>query len=319
MYHRVTELDADLWSMAVTPKHFAEHLEVLREYGYPLHLQELINKLVNYQPLQRQIVITFDDGYADNLYNAKPLLEKFDIPATVFVTSSIMERETEFWWDDLETILLRPATLPNFLQFEVQGINYQWELGEAANYSVNNQLQYSDWRFLKEPEENPTRRHTLYRAIYKLLRILPADERQQIINELYIWAGSAPKQRKTHHTLTKEELIMLEKGSLIEIGAHTVTHPYLSEYPVGFQRDEIIHSKAHLEDILNRDINSFAYPYGDYTTETVSLVKDLGFNCACSCEFARVKTNTDLFLLPRIAVEDCDGDFFAKWLLKSAF
>ena len=319
MYHRVAKLDTDIWSMSVTPKHFAEHLEVIREYGYPLHLQELRNKMVNCQPIQRQIVITFDDGYADNLYNAKPLLEKFDIPATVFVTSSVMEQETELWWDDLEKILLLPVTLPNFLQLEVQGKNYQWELGESANYNTNNQMQYNRWRFLKEPEENPTRRHKLYRAIYWLLRNLSANERNQIINDLHIWAGSDPVQRKTHHTLTKEELIMLVEGGLIEIGAHTVTHPFLSEYPLGFQRDEIIHSKVYLEGILNRDINSFAYPYGDYNAETVSLVKALGFNCACSCEFARVKSNSDLFLLPRIAVEDWDGDTFAKWLLKSAF
>jgi peptidoglycan/xylan/chitin deacetylase (PgdA/CDA1 family) len=82
------------------------------------------------------VVITFDDGYADNLHNAKPLLERYDIPATVFVTTGHIGHEREFWGDELDRLLLQPSTLPELLGLSINGSPYQWELGEVAHYTV---------------------------------------------------------------------------------------------------------------------------------------------------------------------------------------
>jgi peptidoglycan/xylan/chitin deacetylase (PgdA/CDA1 family) len=82
-----------------------------------------------------EVVVTFDDGYADNLHHAKPLLERYGIPATVFVTSDYIGQEHEFWGDKLERLLLQPGALPQTLQLQVNGTAYQWSLGEAAYFS----------------------------------------------------------------------------------------------------------------------------------------------------------------------------------------
>jgi peptidoglycan/xylan/chitin deacetylase (PgdA/CDA1 family) len=87
MYHRVTELPNDPYLLAVTPKHFAQQLGVIRRYGVPMRLGQLVEALQDGKVPKRAVVVTFDDGYADNLYNAKPLLELYSIPATVFVTT----------------------------------------------------------------------------------------------------------------------------------------------------------------------------------------------------------------------------------------
>ncbi len=83
MYHRVNTLRPDPWTTRVSPVHFAEHLEVI-------------------QSLPVDVAITFDDGYADNFENARPMLEKFDRRAIVFVTSGVVGSPYEMWWDELE-------------------------------------------------------------------------------------------------------------------------------------------------------------------------------------------------------------------------
>src|SRR5262245_25101756 len=87
LYHRVVDLPSDLHSLQVTPRHFAEHLAVLRQYGRPIRLQQLAAALRQGNLPQRAVIVTFDDGYADNFYNARSVLERHDTPATVFLTT----------------------------------------------------------------------------------------------------------------------------------------------------------------------------------------------------------------------------------------
>src|SRR5262249_6249536 len=90
MYHGVAEVSSAPWSLFATPQHFAEHLEVLRQYARPMRLRRLAQAFGNVSLASRSVVVTFDDGYANNLHNARPLLERYDIPATVFLTTGYL-------------------------------------------------------------------------------------------------------------------------------------------------------------------------------------------------------------------------------------
>ena len=311
MYHRVAELDSDPWSLCVTPRHFAEHLEVLRKYTCPVQLQQLTKAPRTRKRLHRSVVVTFDDGYADNFHNAQPLLELYEIPATVFVTTGGIGNESEFWWDELDKLFLQPGTLPKTLELSVNGRTYQWELGEAAHYTKADVECHSHWS--ASGEDNPSARHSLYRSLYELLHPLP-DKRQKVLDELRVWANVEPRGRPTHRSLSREEVFALNKGRLLEIGAHTVTHPFLSKLPVASQRDEIQQSKDYLEEIIGHSVMSFSYPHGDYTAETIAIIQEAGFVCACSSEVDSVRRRTDPFQLPRVEVQDWDGEKFAQWL-----
>jgi peptidoglycan/xylan/chitin deacetylase (PgdA/CDA1 family) len=109
MYHRVADVAHDPWRLAVTPENFEQHLAVIQERSRPTSLAELAAGLEAGSLPRRSVVVTFDDGYRDNVRVAKPLLERFEVPATVFVVSAYVESDRDFWWDELAELSMRPA------------------------------------------------------------------------------------------------------------------------------------------------------------------------------------------------------------------
>jgi len=315
LYHRVLDLASpDPFLLSVTPQHFAEHLEILCEHGHLMQLQQLAQMLRDGNLPRRAVAITFDDGYANNLYHAKPLLERYNIPATVFVTTGYVGETREFWWDELERLLLQPGTLPETLALTFNGSPCQWQLGDSAHYDEEKYWRHCGWDIR---QDDPGMRQGLYRTLYQLLRPLPDVKRQQVLDELRAWAGAEPVARPTHRALSPEEIIHLAKEGLVEIGAHTVTHPALAELPIAAQRSEIQGSKTRLQEILGCEVSSFAYPYGSqrhYTPETATIVQEAEFGSACSGSSGLVWRGVDRFQLPRVSVRDWDGAAFESRL-----
>jgi peptidoglycan/xylan/chitin deacetylase (PgdA/CDA1 family)/SAM-dependent methyltransferase len=307
MYHRISEPDTDPFALCVTPAHFAEHLGVIRRDAKTLTLTEMADCVRRGRIPDRSIAITFDDGYADNLQNAKPLLQHRGIPATVFVTTGNPGRRREFWWDELQRILLTPGTLPETLELNIQGKPNRWELGAAAQLTDEELKRNRRWR---AEDEAPTRRHFLYLDIWRLLRQVPEADRTCTIEALTVWSGST-EPRETHLPMQPDQIAALADGGLIEIGAHSVTHPSLRDLSAELQRLEITGSKDRLEQILGSKVTSFAYPYGALSAETPALVRGAGFERACTTLPRAVGDDTDCFQLPRVQVDDWDETEFS--------
>ena len=115
--------------------------------------------------------------------------------------------------------------------------------------------------------------------------------------------------------MTEDELRELASGNLVEIGAHTLTHPVLSSLPPDQQEHEIAGSKQRLEALIGKSITSFAYPYGKkihYTRQTMRTVEANGFACACSNFGGLVTRTSNRFALPRFQPMNWNGDQFAE-------
>lgn len=102
LYHRVTLLDHDPHRLAIAPERFAQHLEVIVEHGVPMSLTEMVARAGAGELPPGAVAITFDDGYADNLLNAAPLLVAAGIPAAMFLSTGAIVNQSEFWWDEIE-------------------------------------------------------------------------------------------------------------------------------------------------------------------------------------------------------------------------
>jgi peptidoglycan/xylan/chitin deacetylase (PgdA/CDA1 family) len=293
LYHRVIDLDYDPYALAVPPELFAQQLDYIRRTCVPMRLTDLVEALEQGSLPRRAVAITFDDGYADNYLHAYPLLEAAGIPATFFVAAGQVDAEREFWWDDLERILLRSDGLPDHLRIEVRGREHSWQLGVSG------------------------RRERAYHELSRLLRPLGGKERSEALADLTRWAGVESAGREENRAVTTDELIELGQSALIDIGAHTVTHPVLSALSPEAQATEIVEGRGKLESILGRPISTFAYPYGeiqDFTNETVEIVRGTGLSAACTTVHGSVEPGDDLFRLNRVGVFNWDMDTFYRRL-----
>ncbi|MGB3564446.1 MAG: polysaccharide deacetylase family protein [Thermoanaerobaculia bacterium] len=300
LYHRVAEVHEesdDPFLLSVSPRRFEEHLEILRRTANIMPLGELLTAAREGRLAPRSVALSFDDGYADSLYAAKPLLEAYDAPATVFVVAGCLGGT--FWWDELLDAIVRPPSLPDRLQLTIRDQDYEWRLGGS----------------------NRWRRDRLFRQLYRLLRELDADERRAVLQRLASWCEGRPAAPNHRRPLTDEELVELAAGGLIEAGAHGMTHRPLSGLSETEQHHEIAHSKTALEEALGMPVTSFSYPYGleeDFTAKSVALVERSGFDRACTNVCDVVDHATDPYRLPRFWVRNWDGDRFqrlvSRWL-----
>ena len=314
MYHRVFKASSDPWGLCVSPKHFAEHLEYLRHHYQVLSLQSLVKLLKEGKLPKRAVVITFDDGYADNLYNAKPLLERHEVPATVFVSTGYVDADREFWWDELERTLLLTPVLPPRLHVTLNDTAFEWELGEWARLPLAGEGEHPKWDdpFCDEP--NP--RYRAFQDLHRMLCPLGHKEQESVLEVLKAQAGTNGKVRAGYQAMTSDEVSQLSEGGLVEIGSHTVNHPVLSAQPTNVQRWEMQESKRKLEKILGQVVRTFCYPFGDACETTIQLAQEVGFEAACSTDRRLVRGHAHPFQLPRCFVGDWDRDEFASCIRK---
>lgn len=315
LYHRVAELETDPQLLCVSPGNFAQHIKMMKQYARVVSLRELVAAIHQGTLPSRAIIITFDDGYADNYCDAMPILKYYDTPATFFVVTGRIGREREYWWDELDGLLLHRGVLPEKLELTIDGDTWCWDLQEAAHYGEQDYTRSRNWNVLEK--DVPTRRQHIYRTLCQLLQPLPETKQQKVIDDLLNWAGLEPTYRATHRILTEKELKDLAHCHLAEIGAHAMSHTVLSRLKLDVQKGEVSKSKLKLEEIIGKPVNSFSYPFGtqsDYTDETVELVKEAGFNCACSNFEGVVHPNIDAFQLPRFLVRNWPREEFARRL-----
>jgi peptidoglycan/xylan/chitin deacetylase (PgdA/CDA1 family) len=318
MYHRVAAERLDPWRLCVSPRHFEEHLEALRRHAHIVPLRELQRRMVEGTAEPGSVAITFDDGYADNLLAAAPLLARHDAPATVFVTTGYLGGAREFWWDELDRLLLEPGDLPRAVTLELPDGPYRLDLGSAMRAGAEALA-----RRVLRPERASapaSARQSAYRTAWERLLPLRDPEQWRALDALRAATGRPAGPRAARRQLTDGQLAKLAGNGLVEIGAHTVTHPALSLFSVAEQHEEIVGSVAALAARLGAPVHGFSYPHGRYTEDTVRIVREAGLAYACTASPAPrdAPREPDRFALPRVMVTDVDGDGLLRILAEGA-
>lgn len=290
IYHRVTTLASDPQLLAVSPENFRSQLQFLKN-NYPiLRFEDDWTKVAT-----PSIAITFDDGYADNVLEALPIIEEVGIPVTFFVSTGLIGTLQEFWWDELERVILGKAV-------------------EREQFVLRDDRFGRSWSTLLQAD-----REKLYNEMQPLMKRVSHTKRNDWLAQLREWAGVGEEGRGSHRAMNREELLLLASSKWVTIGAHTVRHDPLSILPSEQQKTEIISSKKYLEDITGKEITVFSYPFGcgnDYDADSIRICKDAGFVRVAANFTGQAHRWTDQFQMPRQLVRNWTLEQFEKQMKK---
>jgi peptidoglycan/xylan/chitin deacetylase (PgdA/CDA1 family) len=290
-YHRIASEENDSFYNCVAPNHFSEQMEILSRYANPISLEDLSARLELGDPLPKTACVTFDDGYLDTLINAKPILEKYEIPATVFVTTGSLG--SEFWWDELERYILEAPKYEKPIRLRINEQELEWNFTNL----------------------NATERASQIVSIANSLRPLKDTSRHHFLNKIKEWAGINDEKISVRvRCMTPDELVSLTGEGIIQIGSHSITHPVLSNLSESERRYEMEESKRLLEEIVAQPILGFSYPNGRYLDSDPDLVCRSGYRYACASINGTVRATNNHFKLPRFWIGNIDGESFLKWL-----
>jgi peptidoglycan/xylan/chitin deacetylase (PgdA/CDA1 family) len=310
MYHRIANPETDPWQLAVNRENFEQQLNVLKNNYRIITTRDLSEQLADNKLEDDCICITFDDAYTDNYLHAKPLLEKYDCPATFFVPSHFIGADREFWWDELKNIILQTETLPASLSLKIRG--------DFLHFQVRDELLSDEVRAKNAtwvwPEKAPTERCELYFSLWELLQPLTIDEVESSMNDLRIWACYSHSGNREDLPMTSCQLEEILKHPLFDVGIHTLTHQALAFHSREIQRSEIVACKQDLEKRSKTEINFFAYPYGNYNATTLSLVKEENLALSFTTQEKTITSDSDTSLLGRFQVLNQNGKIFKRQL-----
>ena len=288
-YHRIADISnvgfdtfkpnvsADLDAFSNQMDYVADHYNVIRCDTIRRWLRGEIELPPN------PALITFDDGYFDNMKNAYPVLKDKGLSAIIFLASGYMGSQTPFFWDLAAYCFYHSGKdsvlMPN-------GERRSWVDMWSLDKIVNKWVMY--------------------------VKYLQEDERQAYLERLSADLDVAVPDNAFDGLYLSWDQVREMNNEVVEFGAHTVSHPILSRIPLGQAEKELIESKARIESEIGLEVTTFAYPNGgssDFSSEVVGLVKKTGYEMAFSlmpgpASFAEVRK--DKFTIRRIFIGNSD-------------
>ena len=241
-----------------------------------LPLSEAVTRLADQSLPPRAACITFDDGYADNVDVAVPILRELQLSATFFIAVGYLNGGMMFNDRVLETLRRVPA-------------------GELDLRCAGLPLQIVD---------TMEQRHTVAMAVIRAVKHLDPAEREDRVEAL---AQQSPEPLPTELMMTTAQLRRLASAGM-GVGGHTQTHPILTKLSDAQARHEIVGGREILESLLDQPVRLFAYPNGkpgyDYAPRHVDMVREGGFAAAVSTVPGVSTHNSDLWQLARFTPWD---------------
>jgi len=271
IFHRVLAETDPLFPGEPNAAQFDKLCAHLRARFEVLPLSEAVTRLQQGSLPAGALAITFDDGYADNLSIAAPILRKHHLPATLFIATGYLDGGC--MWND--------------------------KLIEAFRSTRNSEIDLRDLGLETYSVESIAARRAGIDRVIDATKYLSLAERDARADHVLRAAGATAPKKLMLDSTSVNTLASLG----VDVGVHTVNHPILARTSSDQAWEEIVESKRRLEELTGKSMRLFAYPNGkpgqDYSREHVSMVQQAGFDAAVSTAWGPATRQSDIFQLPR--------------------
>lgn len=263
-YHAVTKNDYKTapWTH-ISADIFESQIKYINQRYDIISLKDAVKIIISGKNLSKNIaVITFDDGYKNNYTAALPILQKYNVPATIFLTAGYIGSSDFLPLDEIFLILTHCKN------DETYTIN-KFGIAKLFLGSPQDLLNSYENVASKLKRVSTSEQKNFISMLRRNLNICQKEYKQNIVDDFTL--------------LSWDEIILLLKSNLIDIGAHTVSHEILTNLPLNEAARQIVESKSIIQKQLGCDIDMFAYPNGtesDYNDDHINCLKNNGFVCS---------------------------------------
>lgn len=290
LYHRIVDIEADYNMLSVKPENFEEHMKFLSKNFNVISLKDIKNSQLNDK---NNVVITFDDGYYDLYENALPILKKYNIPVTMYITTKYIDTPYGIWTDNLHRAIFEGKKYNDKFHLETDWLDCVWSTASLSD------------------------RVDTYYALRRIMMKVPLNQRDMIEQKLLSWAALDVNANLNRRFLSKEEIKKLSVDKLIDFGAHTYSHCSLGSQSKREQTEEIEKSITMLHDWIRKPIETFSYPFGtnvDYNNDSLDILKECGIESAVVGYSGEYNDDTDMYKIPRYSIRNMDGKDFENYI-----
>jgi peptidoglycan/xylan/chitin deacetylase (PgdA/CDA1 family) len=272
VYHGICRKDHTRFSPTFLElQTFEAHLQFFKKHFKVVSLEEYFE---NKASSQFTVCLSFDDGLANNLNYVLPLLEKYQLPASFFITG-VREAGYDILWNDFLNIVTKYGPLK--LEFK--------------------EKLYTKNRFGRYVDDTGT-------ALAEYLRARDFSAKKEMMELLTPLAGFRNNQSDEEYwrLLNDEQIFTLSQSPWVTIGSHGYYHNDLAQIDTALARKELVSSKQYLERITGKDIKAIAFPYGSYSSEVRDAAINAGYTQLLGTESLLREDEGKNFIKSRLTV-----------------
>jgi peptidoglycan/xylan/chitin deacetylase (PgdA/CDA1 family) len=263
---------------------FEAHLSAVRRTCRVLSVEQAIGEMRSEgRLLEDTVSVTFDDGYGSVYDIAYPLLCKYDIPATVYLTTDWIDGRMGLWWEELADMIARS------------------DIDDTSVSGIENALGMKSGT-LTPCRGNALRSKTvLHELVASYVRGLEDSDVQGALGELGAVLGYRSTGQTFARPLSWTQIREMSTGNT-RFGSHTCSHINIRHASLGSIEEEIVLSKAEIEGNIDSAVEGFAYPYGQDIAsygKVEPILSRNGFSYACTALAGNNRSDSNRYALLR--------------------